>query len=148
MKTLVAYLSDYRDRNDYFLSLMPVGALSIAAALEARGFDVTLANYSKEGVAPRPPTIQSLKPEAVGLSVNTHNRTDSFRLAAEIRKRLPKTLIVAGGPHAAFLGEEILRRVKAIDYVVRGEGELALAELFERGAKKAARRNASSPESG
>lgn len=137
MKTLIAYLSDYRDRSDYFLSLMPVGALSIAAALEARGHAVTLANYSKEGVRSAAAHIQSIKPEVVGISVYTHNRTDSFRLAAEIRKRLPKTLIVAGGPHAAFLGEEILRRVKAVDYVVRGEGELALAELLERGAKRA-----------
>ena len=137
MKALIAYLSDYRDRNDYFLSLMPVGALSIAASLEARGHEIVLANYSKEGVRSAAAHIQSLKPEAVGLSVYTHNRTDSFRLAAEIRKRLPKTLIVAGGPHAAFLGEEILRRVKAIDYVVRGEGELALADLLERGAKRA-----------
>ncbi|HSV97718.1 MAG TPA: cobalamin-dependent protein [Spirochaetota bacterium] len=137
MKTLVAYLCDYRDRNDYFLSLMPVGAVSIAAALEARGHDVTLANYSREGVRSAAAHIQSIKPDAVGLSVCTHNRTDSLRLAVEIKKRLPKTIIIAGGPHAAFLGEEILRRVKAVDYVVRGEGELAFAELLARHAKKA-----------
>jgi radical SAM superfamily enzyme YgiQ (UPF0313 family) len=137
MKTLVAYLSDYRDRNDYFLSMMPVGAVSIAAALEERGFDVTLANYSKDGVRSAAARIQAMKPDAVGLSVYTHNRTDSLRLAVAIKKRLPKTLIIAGGPHASFLGEEILRRVKAIDYVVRGEGELAFIRLLERGAKKA-----------
>ncbi|MCU0845698.1 MAG: cobalamin-dependent protein [Spirochaetes bacterium] len=136
MKTFVAYLSDYRDRNDYFLSMMPVGALSIAAVLEARGHDVTLANYSKEGVRSAAAHIQSVKPDAVGLSVYTHNRTDSLRLAAEIKRRLPKTVVIAGGPHASFLGEEILRRVKSIDYIVRGEGELALAELLARHAKK------------
>ncbi len=136
MKTFVAYLSDYRDRNDYFLSMMPVGALSIAAVLEARGHDVTLANYSKEGVRSAAAHIQSVKPDAVGLSVYTHNRTDSLRLAAEIKRRLPKTVVIAGGPHASFLGEEILRRVRSIDYIVRGEGELALAELLARHAKK------------
>ena len=137
MKALIAYLSDYRDRNDYFLSLMPVGALSIAAFLEARGHDIVLANYSKEGVRSAATHIHSIGPDMVGLSVYTHNRTDSFRLAREIRKRLPKTLIVAGGPHAACLGGEVLRRVKAIDYVVRGEGELALATLLEGGAVRA-----------
>ncbi len=39
-------------------------------------------------------------------------------------------------------------RLKAVDYVVRGEGELALAELLERGAKRAPAAGAHHRESG
>ncbi len=34
MKIVCAYLCDYRDRNDYFISLLPAGVPSLAAYLE------------------------------------------------------------------------------------------------------------------
>ncbi len=37
-----------------------------------------------------------------------------------------------GGPHATFLDREVLAEEAAVDIVVRGEGEITLAELLSK----------------
>ncbi|MCX5895538.1 MAG: cobalamin-dependent protein [Proteobacteria bacterium] len=136
MKVLLAYLCHYRDRHDYYLSMLPVGVVSIAACLEKKGFDVTLANFSKMGYRTALQHITRTKPDVIGLSLFTHNRIDSFKLVQELKKVLPKTAIVLGGPHATFLADEIIRRYKEVDYIIKGEGEksfVALMKKIERG---------------
>jgi radical SAM superfamily enzyme YgiQ (UPF0313 family) len=45
-----------------------------------------------------------------------------------IRYRYPKTVTIAGGPHASALPDEV---IKDFDYVVVGEGESAMQEILE-----------------
>ena len=130
MKVLLAYLCQYRDRHDYFLSLMPVGLVSIAACLEKEGHDVTLANFSSAGHHKALKQIISMQPEVVGLSLFTHNRVDTLRLARALKQALPGSIIALGGPHATFLADEILKRYPEIDYIVQGEGERSFSELL------------------
>jgi hypothetical protein len=86
---------------------MPVGALSIAAALEARGHAVTLANYSKEGV--RSAAATSVHQTGGRRHFGLHaQRTDSFRLAAEIRKTASENPHRGGRAPRRVFGEEIL----------------------------------------
>lgn len=138
MKIVLAYLCDSADRGDYFISMLPVGLISIAAYCQDRGFDVTLANFSKMGHRRAAAYIAKEKPRLLGVSLYTHNRADTIRFIREVRKSSPKTVIAAGGPHASALAEELIARVPEIDYIVRGEGE----EAFERlaGALRAGKR--------
>jgi anaerobic magnesium-protoporphyrin IX monomethyl ester cyclase len=136
MKILLIYLCNYEDRHDHYIALMPVGLVSLAASLE-KDHEVILANFSQMGYRRALSKIGELKPELVGISLYTHNRTDSLRLATEIKKKLPGTVIVAGGPHATFLAEAIIEQ-GSIDHVVPGESERAVAQLvreLERGKR-------------
>lgn len=132
MKLLLLYLCNYEDRRDYFLSSMPSGLVSLAAYLEGRGCDVTLANFSKTGCRAALKYAVQSSPDVVGMSLYTHNRADSLKLVKEIKKALPNTVVITGGPHATHLADELLKRAPAIDYVVCGEGEKAMAFLLKK----------------
>ncbi len=136
MKILLIYLCNYEDRHDHYIALMPVGLVSLAASLE-KDHEVILANFSQTGSRRALAKIGELKPELVGISLYTHNRTDSLRLAKEIKKKLPRTVVVAGGPHATFLADALIEQ-GGIDYVIPGESERAFAGLIgdlERGER-------------
>lgn len=65
----------------------------------------------------------------IAFSVVTDNFGWSLRLAEKIKKRTGKP-IVFGGIHPSAVPEEVLK-YPFVDYVIRGEGELALAELAD-----------------
>lgn len=73
--------------------------------------------------------VVAWRPDAVGLSVVTHNYRWALDIARRIKRR-SDVPIVMGGVHATLLPEKTLEN-DAIDYVVRGEGEFALLELLE-----------------
>jgi len=126
MKTALVYLCEPGERGDYFISSLPVGLASIAAYLESRGRDVALLNYSALGYRRALEHLLKLRPGLVGVSLYTHNRAESLRFIRALRKRLPRAVIVAGGPHAGLLAEPLLKKAREIDYIIRGEGETAL----------------------
>ncbi|HNR88478.1 MAG TPA: cobalamin-dependent protein [Spirochaetota bacterium] len=130
MKILLAYLCNRVDADDYWLSLAPVGLVSLAACLEGAGHDVTLANFSKRGYRAGAREAAAIAPEAVGVSIFTHNRAEALAFVREVKKLLPAATVIVGGPHASFLAGEILRRVPAVDYVVTGEAEHAVIDLI------------------
>ncbi len=96
--------------------------------MRAVGLRVSVANYCRSGSAKALKDIIKEKPVAVGLSVFSHNRHVSLRLAVRRKKELPDTCVILGGAHATFLAEEIIRRYRMIDCIIRGEGEIALRD--------------------
>lgn len=76
--------------------------------------------------------IEAFRPDAVGIASLASCMHQSFVATARaIRARFPDLPIVAGGQHATAMPYELLRDAGgAIDYVVRGEGELVLCELL------------------
>ena len=74
--------------------------------------------------------VAELKPDLVGLTTMTFTLVDCKLVIQEIRKRLPNTPIVVGGPHTAIYPEESLNpKSLAADYVIVGEGEITLDEF-------------------
>jgi radical SAM superfamily enzyme YgiQ (UPF0313 family) len=135
MKVLLAYLCHYQDRHDYFMSIIPVGLVSIAAYLESQGFEVTLANFSRLGHKKALRKITELKPDVLGLSLFSHNRIDTFKLITAVKKALPRIIITIGGPHATFLADEIIKRYREVDFILSGEGETSFARLLKKIAR-------------
>jgi len=131
MKVMIAYLCHYADRHDYFLSLLPVGAISLAAGLEAHGYDVHLANFSREGARGALRAIEEYRPDVLGVSLFSHNRIDTLRLLKEAKKRMPRIVTVAGGPHASALADALIARSAGLDHVITGEAEDALLDLLK-----------------
>lgn len=76
-------------------------------------------------------TLTAIKPDIIGLSVMTWQYDTCVRLIRLIKAILPDVKIALGGYHATLLSEEIAASADAalIDFMVRGEGEVAFRRL-------------------
>lgn len=135
MKILLCYLCEREDRGDYFISMLPQGMLTMASYLEMKGHTVILANHSRDGYKKAAENISKHRPDIIGISVFTYNRNVSIKLAELVKSRDKKIKIALGGYHATFLADEFARHYPFIDYIIRGEGELAMAMLADSLAK-------------
>lgn len=75
--------------------------------------------------------ILSLKPRLIGFSCYLWNIDKTLRACRQLKKIDPGLKIVLGGPEVSPRAGEILAQNKAIDAVVRGEGEASFAELSQ-----------------
>jgi radical SAM superfamily enzyme YgiQ (UPF0313 family) len=113
-------------------AMPPLSLLSIGAVLEQARFDVVILDahlgaMSEQEVADR---IAEVKPQIVGITMMTSTAIVSHRIAQLAKQVDPNIRVVVGGVHPDALPEETLRN-KAIDYVVKGDGEYAMLELCE-----------------
>ena len=70
------------------------------------------------------------KPRIIGISVLTINCGRAYEISKKIREIDSEAHIVLGGIHPTVASEEVLIQ-KAVDTVVRGEGEETLSELTQ-----------------
>lgn len=70
-------------------------------------------------------------PDLIGFSVYLWNRQLTEEVCHLIKKRLPETLLFAGGAEATARPENLLFSAP-FDFVVKGEGELPLTEVMKR----------------
>ncbi len=133
MRIICVYICDYKDRNDYYLSLMPVGITSISAYLEQQGNEVVLANYSSLGYSQAVDETLKYKPDAVAVSIFSFNRTESLKYIRRLKKRDRDITIIAGGQHTTFLAESLKANYPEIDYLVKGEGEFSIKRILDSG---------------
>ncbi|MEW6527257.1 MAG: radical SAM protein [Spirochaetota bacterium] len=131
MKIVLGYCVEKEHSHDYYITLLPVGLVSIGAYLSQKGYDVTLANFSKKSHEQIVNEIKTIKPHIIGFSLYTHNRFSTFSVMQKIKMMFPHSIVVLGGPHATFLSHEIIKRYPYIDYVVEGEGEEAMLSIVE-----------------
>jgi len=122
---------------------VPMAAASLKAFLDARDnrnppVTVTCAEFFSgtplDAVAGE---ILALAPDMVGLPLYVWNRAECCGLAAGLHRAAPGLMIIAGGPEATADPEGVLKEAP-FDLVVIGEGEITLAELFDRLAVDAA----------
>ena len=124
-----------------FANIMPpIGLASLAAWLDAQGFETTLVDcYAKPDSAARIREIlQDRRPDFLGLSCTTSSFLDGARLAGEARVLRPGIRTVVGGPHVSALQAASIRDFPAFDFAVVGEGEQTLAELVSGGWERPA----------
>ena len=69
-------------------------------------------------------------PYIFGISALTACAQRSYNIAKEIKSRYPDSKIILGGIHPTVLTDEVLEN-DHVDFVVRGEGEKALLELYD-----------------
>jgi radical SAM superfamily enzyme YgiQ (UPF0313 family) len=73
--------------------------------------------------------MQEHEPDVVGLSVMTFQRATAMKIAQLIRRLRPGARIVAGG-YDPSLAPDAYEPCGAVDFLVRGEGEITLRELL------------------
>ncbi|MFC1760946.1 B12-binding domain-containing radical SAM protein [Planctomycetota bacterium] len=75
--------------------------------------------------------IESNRPRLIGFTTVTTTINMAAILAKEIKKRCPEIPICVGGPHATMVPEETLTEFGMFDFLVRGEGEVAIPTVLQ-----------------
>ncbi|MGE5776916.1 MAG: B12-binding domain-containing radical SAM protein, partial [Chloroflexota bacterium] len=107
----------------------PGGLVSLATYAASKGYAIALHDLSGLHLPVENLCEQLPEADIYGFSTYTVTYHDTLALVTELRQRQPQSLFIAGGPHASALPAEV---ALDFDYVVRGEGEYAMVELFRR----------------
>jgi anaerobic magnesium-protoporphyrin IX monomethyl ester cyclase len=110
----------------------PLALIHLAAPLVARGHEVRIIDSAVED-SPQQAVLDALDGAcALGVSMVTGPMiTQGASVAAAVRAARPDIPIVAGGWHPSILPEQTLRS-PLFDAVVKGQGEITLAEIVGR----------------
>jgi anaerobic magnesium-protoporphyrin IX monomethyl ester cyclase len=115
----------------------PLGLAYLAAVLEQHNFEVKItdcpANHFTHAELKN--DLVSFKPDIVGIASMTTTIPSVLESARIAKQVLPNCKVVLGGPHATFMDKQILAEEKAVDVVVRGEGEYTMLELAQTAAE-------------
>jgi radical SAM superfamily enzyme YgiQ (UPF0313 family) len=125
--------------------LAPVGILSLAAVLEAKGLqpevvDLNRVYYSWLQGSNRAESdfcsfagdyFADRDFDFFGFSTVCSSYPVTLRIAAEVKRAHPKSVVVLGGPQASVVDIATMRAFPSIDLVVRGEAEQTLPELVD-----------------
>ncbi len=118
----------------------PLGLLTLAACLERDGIDVALLDMNLQGIrnhrwledfyenAVR--WIADSNPDVVGFTSMALESHVCLEMARLLKLQDPGIVIVLGGPHFSSIAREALELFPWIDYVVTGEGEMALLGML------------------
>ena len=127
-----------------YLRLEPLGLELVAESLRRAGHEVGLIDLQVEGERAFIHSLENWRPQAVVFSCNyLTNVPEVIDLAKLTKTRSRSCLVVVGGHSASFVAQELLDHgAGAIDCVLRGEGEVAIAGLLaayeeDRGSLKA-----------
>lgn len=115
-----------------------LGANYVVAALRANGvYAEQFINRQPIGLRDLTELILENRPKAVGFTCFNSNHYLVKLFAAELRKKRPDILLIAGGPTATFSDRDVLKDIPEMDLCVRGEGEFTALELAQyiKGAK-------------
>jgi len=74
--------------------------------------------------------LVALQPALIGFSTYLWNVQESLHLIGLLDQLLPDTLLLLGGPEAGPRAEELLEKHPGIDFIIDGEGEIALRDLL------------------
>src|SRR3990170_2016197 len=111
----------------------PIGLSYLAAVLEQNGFEVKVIDcpacgFTHENLKAE---LSSFSPDLIGIASMTATIPSALQSARIAKEACPDSKVIMGGPHATFADNQILTEEKAVDIVVRGEGELTLLELAQ-----------------
>ncbi|MFR9799547.1 hopanoid C-3 methylase HpnR [Streptomyces sp. MS06] len=119
--------------SEIFLRLEPLGLERVAGAARAAGHEVRIIDLQVTGVRELAREFASFRPDALGVSLNyLANIPEAIGLAHAAKRSDPRCFVFFGGHSVSFVAEDVLEQAEgAVDAVVRGEGEPAVAPLLE-----------------
>lgn len=108
----------------------PLGVAYLASYLRKAGFEVFILDACVEWLNARKffDYVKKIKPNIVGFSVITSAVSKTLDLARMVKEINCNIKVVIGGPHASVLSEDLLSH-RAVDIIIKGEGEETFLEL-------------------
>ena len=109
----------------------PLNLMYLGGALEEASYNVSIVDDDLEqlGYAKINRIISKLSPKVVGLTATTSTIKNALEYIKLVKKILPDSLTVVGGPHTTFMPAETLKSSRQLDSVVIGEGEKTMVEI-------------------
>ncbi len=109
-----------------------LGLLHLAAEVRLWGYQPSIIesdifNLTEDQVAKK---VLDENPNYVGITLFTVGVWGAAGIARKIKKKLPQTKIIIGGPHISSMGPETMHRFPEFDVAVVGEGEQPLTQLL------------------
>ncbi|WP_405592420.1 hopanoid C-3 methylase HpnR [Streptomyces sp. NBC_01190] len=119
--------------SEIFLRLEPLGLERVAGAARDAGHEVRVVDLQVSPRAALDAELTSFRPEALGISLNyLANIPEAIDIAREAKVSVPGCFVFFGGHSVSFVADDVLEQAEgAVDAVVRGEGEPAVAPLLE-----------------
>lgn len=116
------------------IKIPPLNLMYLAAALEKSSMSVKILDDDlyQVGFEKMANLASKIDPVIVGITATTATVKNALKYVNDIKKVLPNTLTVIGGPHPSFMPTETLKTEKALDTVVVGEGEETIVEIAEK----------------
>lgn len=106
-------------------------AIRLLKAYSAPQFDVKMVEYTiKDPELNIVTDLYKYKPDVIGFSCYIWNIDKTILIVKMLKKVLPNTKIVLGGPEVSYDTQYWLETYPEIDYIVRGEGEETFKELL------------------
>jgi anaerobic magnesium-protoporphyrin IX monomethyl ester cyclase len=94
-------------------------------------YDIELAEYTIKDPALNIVTdLYRRQPDVVGFSCYIWNIEETIQVISMLKKINPNLLIVIGGPEVSYDVREWLDRIPEVDFIVVGEGEVAVKNLL------------------
>ncbi len=114
-------------------SWVPLYYIYLAGAARAAGYHAEIydAMTKNVGYAEIERRIRYSRPDFVAVAAITCTSPDAIQVLELAKKIDPAIKTIAGGVHATFMYEEMFGLTPALDYVVRGEGEITIVELLD-----------------
>jgi len=119
--------------SEIYLRLEPLGLERVAAAALAAGHEVRLLDLQIFKANDLIREIEEFQPRAIGFSLNyPANVPEVIDLAKTAKAARPDSFVFTGGHSGSFVAEELIEHgARAIDCVLRGEGEAIIGLLLE-----------------
>jgi radical SAM superfamily enzyme YgiQ (UPF0313 family) len=126
---------DSKKDSHYFF---PIGLLYLKNYLLRQNIPSTISDVNPQGLSPEnfKQMVIDLKPKIIGFTGSPFERHTLHTYIQGVKKLVPQSLVVVGGPYFTATARECLLKLKDVDVVVRGEGEKTFLELvrcFEAG---------------
>ncbi|OIO24080.1 hypothetical protein AUJ65_02215 [Candidatus Micrarchaeota archaeon CG1_02_51_15] len=109
----------------------PLGLAYIAAYLREHGVSAEIidANALEMQMPQLVKVAAASQHQFVGVTCTTNTIYLAYEFATKLKAISPEKKVVLGGVHVTFADEDTLKECPAIDFVVRGEGELTTLKL-------------------
>ena len=110
-----------------------LGILMLAAVTRKNGYesfviDAAALNLARNVFLGK---VMEIRPDVLGFSATTLSVLHADALAREIRRLMPATRIILGGPHPSAVPVETCERFPVFDAAVVGEGEETIIDLLD-----------------
>jgi len=122
--------TELEDRAKIFHREPPNGLLILCAILENAGYDVNVLDLS---VATSSELENYLleEPTVVGITSLTNTYPIAMKILDKVKKIIPNSITLYGGPHATFKYADVLLKNKSVDFVLCGEADQTILQFMQ-----------------
>lgn len=137
MTDLLIFHIGRKEKDRISIIHMPYGVLLSCDMLNKNGISCKIFNAAAEISAGKKFSLTNIikkyEPKILGFTLQWHSQMlDTFKEIRKIKKAFPDKKIIMGGITAYFFSKEILKREKAVDFIIRGDPEIPLLKLCRK----------------